>query len=114
MGSVPIHKPKLFVISAIIEIIAVIIGVLAMILFSSKEKDSKNLFFCITFLAGFIYYAWIYFRYRNSKARHKHESETEAKVRNMERRDDYQDTRTGLESPFIEDCNDSFVSKYSE
>lgn len=110
MGSVPIHKPRLFAISAIVEIIGIVIGLLGMIFLSSKNKDSNNMFWCVTFLAGFVYYMFIYLRYRNTNARHKHESETKATVRNMERRDDYQDTRKGLRSPNIEGRNDTYAS----
>lgn len=65
MGSVPIHMPKLFGISFLVEIL----GIIAMM---SIDFDYNWLFL----LSGIIYFLYIYAKYRNSNARHKYETET--------------------------------------
>ena len=59
MGSVPIHMPKLFGISFLVEIL----GIIAMM---SIDFDYNWLFL----LSGIIYFLFIYAKYRNSNARY--------------------------------------------
>ena len=72
MGSVPIHMPKLIGISALVEIM----GILMMLL---VNWDYDYLFL----LAGIIYFLIIYSKYRNKGARHTYEVETQREIKNL-------------------------------
>ncbi len=62
---------------------------------SGSDEDSTG--FGIFFLAsGFIFYALVYFRYRNTHKRHKHESETEATLHNLREADQKVNSLKGL------------------
>ena len=100
IGSVPIHMPKLWAISILIEIIS-FIGVLF-----AKDFKYKWLFL----LAGIIYYAVMYSRYRNQGARHYHESETEKEMENLKKVDDLIKHETGLTNSRIEGANNTRVT----
>lgn len=93
MGSVPIHVPKLLSVSAIVEVIAFI----CMLFVQSTIFDGDDSWIaCILLLAGPIYYLLIYMKYRNTDARHYHESETKRDVYNLQQKDDFVKHRKGL------------------
>lgn len=99
MGSVPIHMPKLLLVSTIIEFFAF----MAMLLVDFE--------FEIIFLAaGFIYYFIIYSKYRNKDARHRHELETRRMVTNLKQTDNFNTHRKRLDSPFMRGANNTSVS----
>lgn len=100
IGSVPIHMPKLWAMSILVEIIA-FLGVLF-----AKDFKYKWLFL----LAGVIYYAVMYSRYRNQGARHYHESETEKKMENLKEVDNLIRHETGLTNSRIEGANNTRVT----
>ena len=85
MGSIPIHMPKLIGVSVLVEIF----GIFAMLFI---DWDYSWLFLSL----GLIFYLAMYFRYRNSNARHKYETETKKKVSNLRRVDQYIKTLYGL------------------
>ena len=64
MGSVPIHMPKLLVVSALVEVL----GWLATLIVNFEYEG-------ILLLSGLVYFLVMYFKYRNSNARHHHETE---------------------------------------
>ena len=99
MGSVPIHMPKLLGISFIVEIL----GIFAM-LFVDFDYSWIFLF------AGFIYFFVMFAKYRNSNARHKHESETKNKMANLRKVDRYVIRRKGLTNSKIVGANNTSVS----
>ena len=99
MGSVPIHMPKLFLISFLVEIL----GLLAM-LFVDFEQS------WIFLLAGFIYFFIIFAKYRNQNARHKHELETKRKISNLRTLDKFVKRKTGLTNPMMQGANNKNVS----
>lgn len=99
MGSVPIHMPKLFIISALIEIL----GVLAMLFI---DWDYSWLFL----LTGFIFFFVMFSKYRNQDARHKHELETKRNISNLKSYDKLVKRRRGLTSPFIQGVNNTTIS----
>lgn len=99
MGSVPIHMPKLFLVSFLVEIL----GLLAM-LFVGFDYS------WIFLLAGFIYFFIIFAKYRNQNARHKHELETKRKINNLRTLDKFIKRRTGLTNSMIEGANNTNVS----
>jgi len=101
MGSVPIHIPKLFLISCFLEIL----GIIAM-LFVDYDSDYKLLFL----LTGFIYFFLIYRKYRNSNARHNHEVETNKKLENIRQVDEFVKKEKGLTSSKIDNVNNKIVS----
>ncbi len=98
MGSVPIHMPKLIGISVLVEII----GILAMLLI---DFDYNWIFL----LAGFIYFIFMYLKYRNSNARHTYEKETKTTISNLRNVDKLIKHETGLTNPKISGANNNVV-----
>ena len=102
MGSVPIHMPKLFGISFLVEIL----GIIAMM---SIDFDYNWLFL----LSGIIYFLFIYAKYRNSNARHKYETETQKEVNNLRKVDTYVGHITGVTNSKIAGANNTIISSES-
>ena len=103
MGSVPIHMPKLVFMSILVELL----GLLATI-FVASESDEEWPF--IFLLAGFIYFAILYGKYRNKGARHYHESETKSNMTNLKKEDLFIKHEKKLDSPRIKGANNTRVS----
>ncbi len=99
MGSVPIHMPKLFLISALIE-------VLAFLLMLFVDSDYRWIFL----IAGFLYFFIIYSKYRNQGARHTYETDTKTNVSNLKSVDKFITTRRGLTNHRINGCNNTTVT----
>ena len=78
MGSVPIHMPKLFLVSVLVEIL----GLIAMLF---VDFDYNWIFL----LSGFIYFTLIFLRYRNSDAGHEYEIETKTDMTNLRKVDKF-------------------------
>ncbi len=78
MGSVPIHIPKLLAISALVELLGIILMLFV-------DFDYSYLFLSL----GIIYYFIIYYKYRNKNARHRHELETKRTITNLRKKDSY-------------------------
>jgi hypothetical protein len=111
MGSVPINKTRLFMVSAILEIIGAIIGFWWMRFWLFADVDDDNPFWLglAGLTPGFIFY-WIKSaKYRNMNARHKHEAETPAEVKNLQKTDVSLGRRNRLRSASIAGRNDSIV-----
>jgi hypothetical protein len=102
MGSVPIHMPKLFLVSFLVEIL----GIIAMLF---VDFDNNWIFA----LAGIIYFFIFYAKYRNSNARHNYESETKSNMENLSKYDNLIQRRTGLTNPRIQGANNTSVSGQS-
>jgi hypothetical protein len=100
MGSVPIHMPKLLGISALIELLGILVYILA--------SDFKYRF--IFLLVGIIYFLYIYLRYRNTNARHHHETETKKKMFNVRKVDDFIKQEKGLSNSTMVGANNKKVS----
>ncbi len=100
MGSVPIHIPKLILMSILVEI-------LAFILFWFVDWDGYQ---WLLLLSGIIYFFLIYNRYRNKDARHHHETETDTKMYNIKQSDRLVKRKTGLSNSRIEGANNMQVS----
>ena len=99
MGSVPIHMPKLVIISLIVEIIGLIIMI-------GAESDIGWLFI----IAGIIYFLAMLARYRNAGARHTYEKETKREMTNIKQADDYIKARKGLSNPRMIGANNTSVN----
>ena len=61
------------------------------------------------FLSGFIFYGWVYLRYRNTDKRHNHESETEARMLDVRGTDQHIDTLTGVKNSKMKGANNHDV-----
>lgn len=102
MGSVPIHMPKLFGVSCVVELL----GWIATLLMNFEYE-------LIFLLAGFIYFFVMYFRYRNLNARHKHEKETKKNMFNLTKVDDFIKRQKGLSNSSIQGANNNRISGIS-
>ena len=105
MGSVPIHYPKLLGVSAIVELIGVILWLVTMRFLTSSEDDVSWLLLTI----GFVYYGIMYARYRNKGARHHHEKETKSTMDNLRKSDTFVKRRTGLKNSRMAGANNTSV-----
>jgi len=80
------------------------------VLASGSSSDGDGGFVGLLFmLSGFIFYALMYFRYRNANKRHHHESETEATLLNLRERDDFVQSRKGLSNRTMSGANNHEV-----
>lgn len=102
MGSVPIHMPKLLVVSALVEVL----GWLATLIVNFEYEG-------ILLLSGLVYFLVMYFRYRNSNARHHHETETKKKMFNLRKIDNLIKHQKGLSNSRISGANNTKVSGQS-
>jgi len=109
MGSVPINKPLLFLISSIIEVIGGILGIFLFLVTSTDSDDDPSMAFLLLLASGFVYYFIIYAKYRNKNARHTYENETKNEISNLEKKDELIERRKGLKSSVIRDRNDSKI-----
>ncbi len=110
MGSVPLNKLKLFLVSAFIEIIGFILFILtSMSASTSSDNDSENMGFMFL-MAGFVYYGILYAKYRNNRARHFHEKETKSNISNVAKKDSFVKKLKGLKSCQIDGANNRFVN----
>ena len=99
MGSVPIHIPKLFGVSVIVELL----GILLMLI---VDFDYKWIFL----LVGFVYFFSMYFRYRNSDARHHYETETKRKKFNLRKVDNLIEHEHGLSNSRMIGANNTNIN----
>ena len=104
MGSVPIHIPKLLLVSAIIEILCLI----GAILIDNSGPDRGYGYFLL--LIGIIYYIVKYNKYRNSGARHSHESETKRNLTNLRKVDTLIQRKKRLRNSRMDGANNHSVN----
>lgn len=60
-------------------------------------------------LSGFIFYGVVYLRYRNTDKRHRHESETEARMLEVRAADHHVDTKKGVRHSRMKGANNGDV-----
>ena len=99
MGSVPIHMPMLLGISGLIEL-------LGLLLFLFVDFKWKFVFL----LFGVIYFIVMYAKYRNSGARHHHETETHKNMTNIREVDNFIKKETGLSNSTMNGANNTRVN----
>ena len=99
MGSVPIHIPKLILVSCIIELLSIIPIILL------EDFKYKWLFL----LVGIIFYFVKYSKYRNSGARHTYEVETNKEMSNLRTVDNLVKTKRRLRSSTMEGANNKSI-----
>lgn len=102
MGSVPIHMPKLFGVSCVVELLGWFVTLLI-------DFEYEYLFL----LSGFIYFFLMYLRYRNSNAKHHHETETKKRIFNLKKIDNLIKHKKGLSNSEIEGANNTRISNES-
>ena len=111
MGSVPINKTKLMIISAIVECVGIVLGVSWIRFWLNVDTDDDNpwLLGLAGLTPGFIFY-WIKMsKYRNMDKRHMHESETKSTTENLKKSDNLREHRKGLSNSRIAGQNDSDI-----
>lgn len=108
MGSVPLNKKRLFMVSAIVETFS---GITALIILSNIDTDDKgSLYILLLFLAGFVYYAIIYSKYRNKEARNTYEKETRNNITNLVKEDTFIEKRKKLRSSHMSGANNKKIN----
>jgi len=103
MGSVPLNVAKLLAVSAILEVISILVVIMAAI--DAGEADLWPLIF-----SGFVFFIVTAIRYRNGNARHKHELETKSTISNLQRYDKFVVRRNGLRNATMKGANNARVS----
>ena len=101
MGSVPIHMPKLLLVSFFVELA----GLIAMLYTYSDDNNWPWLFL----LSGVVYYLIIYGKYRNSGARHNHEKDTKTNMSNLVKSDKLVRREKRLSDSRMEGANNTRV-----
>ncbi len=81
MGSVPINTKVLLMMSALVEVLALVLKILV------NQTITESPLTWIFLIAGFVYYFVIHNRYRNAGVRHAHERETKRSVSSMKKAD---------------------------
>ena len=104
MGSVPIHIPKLLLVSVIIEILSLI----SAILIDNSGPDRGYGYLLL--LIGIIYYIVKYNKYRNSGARHSHESETKRNLTNLRKVDTLIQRKKRLRNSSMDGANNHSIN----
>lgn len=102
MGSVPIHLPKLLLVSFFVELA----GLIAMLFTYSDDNNWPWLFL----LSGVVYYLIIYGKYRNSGARHNHEKDTKTNMSNLVKSDKLVRREKRLSNSRMEGANNTMVN----
>ena len=77
---------------------------------ANGDSDGGNGFAFLLLFSGVIFYAVIYFRYRNADKRHFHERETPAQLLNLRTQDTAVRRLTGLKSARMSGANNTRVS----
>lgn len=72
---------------------------------SSDEGGEAAALPLLLLLSGFIFYGYIYSKYRNADKRHSHESETKANIANLGVLDSFIEHRKGLKNAKLKGAN---------
>jgi hypothetical protein len=79
------------------------------VLLVAMDDDGAALIPLLLGLSGFIFFTWVYLRYRNTDKRHHHERETTTSIENMRRYDNLAEHRKGLSNARMKDSNESQI-----
>lgn len=102
MGSIPIHMPKLLLVSFFVELA----GLIAMLFTYNDDNNWPWLFL----LSGVLYFLIIYGKYRNSGARHNHEKDTKTNMSNLVKSDKLVRREKRLSDSKIKGANNTMVN----
>ena len=101
MGSIPMNKKKLAIISWAITLVIIALSVIL-----AKTTGATAWYVCIIFaLAGPIYNGSKKGKYRNAAARHKYEKETKCSITNVKKKDELKEELKELTSSIMDDSN---------
>lgn len=79
-------------------------------LLASSDSDSNlSVLGYVFLLSGFVFYGYVFFRYRNVGKRHHHETETETTRLNLQQTDERIQSLTGLSNSRIQGANNTQV-----
>ena len=110
VGSIPINKIRLFIISAIIELLSILtFGGVQALEWSDSDSDHDVGDFALIMLAGFLFYAFQYARYRRMGDRHFFERETKKIIKNATGFDKLLEHRKNLENSEYSKANNDRV-----
>jgi len=109
MGSVPINKARLFLISAIIQLLCTPIGLRLSWLILIADGEEAALIPLLLLSAGFLFYFYIYKKYRNKDARYMHETDTKTTLSNVTGRDTFVRRLTRLSNSKMKNANNESV-----
>jgi len=105
MGSIPMNKKKLALISWAIDIVIAIISIVL-----AKTTGATAWYLLMIFLlTGPIYYGSKSSKYRNSAARHKYETETKCSITNVKSKDQLVEHLTELDDSFMLGANNHSI-----
>lgn len=85
-----------------------VLAVTGQVLAGGSSDDDGSIGW-VFFLAGFVYYGFMYMRYRNSDKRHRHELETEATLANVQAADEYAGSLKGVSHAKMRGANNRHV-----
>ena len=85
MGSVPVNKLRLFLVSLIVQVIGMIASFFTV--FHILHDTEIQLVGAALLASGFVYYWYYYMKYRNKKARFSHEEDTKSTTTNIQMTD---------------------------
>ncbi len=108
MGSVPINKTRLILVSIIVEFFGGLLAFLINLGLHRSNSESSN-YVWLLLLSGVVFYSVMYMRYRNSNARHTYEYETDRTVKNMREVDEYIERRTRLRNKKMYGANNTIL-----
>jgi hypothetical protein len=81
---------------------------------SDSSEGDPRILGLLLFLSGFVYYGLIYLRYRNTDKRHLHESETEARMLNVQAFDQHIEHKKGVKHSKMKGANNHEVRARSD
>lgn len=76
---------------------------------SDSSSSDPRVLGLVFFLSGFLFYGFMYLRYRNSDKRHRHEAETEAKMLEVKAWDQQVDINKGVSHSRMKGANNTEV-----
>ncbi len=79
------------------------------LLAESSSEGNVAAFGYLFLLSGFVFYGYVFFRYRNVGKRHHHETETESTKLNLQQVDERVQSLTGLTNSKIHGANNDSV-----
>ena len=79
------------------------------LLASSSSNGGVGAIGYVFLLSGFVFYGYVYFRYRNVTKRHRHETETETTRLNLQQSDERIQSLTGLTNSKMSGANNTAV-----
>ncbi len=102
MGSVPMNKFKLFLVSTFIDLF---LFLLVFILQQATEIEFAVILYILAALVGLIFYGAKASKYRNAAARHNYEIETKTELSNLKKGDALIKHKKELSNPYMNGAN---------